>query len=877
MSKTVRDLRESFLKFFEERNHRRVRSSSLVPQNDPTLLFTNAGMVQFKDFFTGKEKPSFTRATTVQKCVRAGGKHNDLEIVGFTKRHHTFFEMLGNFSFGDYFKEEAIEFAWTYLTKVVGFPKEKLWVSVYKDDQEAADLWKKISGLSDNRIARMGEADNFWAMGDTGPCGPCTEIYYDRGESLGKNVTIYDGGERYLEVWNNVFMQFERFSDGRMIPLPKPSVDTGMGLERLASLVQGVDSNYDIDGMQKIVKAFCEITGAQYGKEEATSAALKVLTDHLRACSFLIADGVNPSNEGRGYVLRRILRRAIRYGKKLGAEKPFFHKAVNTLVSEMSAAYPELSTNEAAVTKMIQLEEEKFFETLEGGLKLLDSRLSKLASGGTLEGALAFQLYDTFGFPLDLTEVILRERGFQLDAQGFQVALEEQRERSRASWKGSGQKTVEEVYHQAASLAQGAEFTGYASVAEPARILALISGGKLVDQVHEGEDAEIILDRTPFYAESGGQVGDSGTIKLGEAFFEVLDCKKPIGSFHIHLGRVRHGSLKRGDAVEAAIDFVRRKRIRINHTMTHVLHATLQEVVGGHIKQAGSLVTDQYLRFDFSHYQALTREELLKIENICNQRIRENPAIQIKEEGLEEALASGAKAFFEDKYGDRVRVLRVGKFSTELCGGTHAESLAEAGLFKIVSESSIASGVRRITAVTAQKALDLVAEEQAMLEQIAETLKTPRKELLSKVEKLLKERSDLQKKISDRAQAPAKDLKSLIEAIDQVPVLVDIVQVENAKDLRPLAENYRNQVGRGVAIVGAEIEGKATVIVAVNAEIAALFQTQTLITKIGELLGGKGGGKPDFAQVGGPNIEALNLDNLKKAAREHIQGLKLTA
>jgi len=877
MSRSVKELRESFLKYFEDQSHKRVRSSLLVPQNDPSLLFTNAGMVQFKDYFTGKEAPAFKRAVTVQKCVRAGGKHNDLESVGFTKRHHTFFEMLGNFSFGDYFKAEAIEFAWTYLTKVTGFPKDKLWVSVFREDDEAAELWKKISGLPEERIVRMDEKDNFWAMGDTGPCGPCSEIYYDRGPEAGKNETIFDGGERYLEIWNNVFMQFERFADGKMIPLPKPSVDTGMGLERLASLIQEKPNNYEIDGMFSILSSFSEITKSPYGKSDPQDVALKVLTDHIRACSFLISDGVIPSNEGRGYVLRRILRRAIRYGKQLGMNSPFFHKGVKAVVTEMGGAYPELVQAEASVTKMIQIEEEKFFETLEGGLKLLESRVANLAKGGTLEGSVAFQLYDTFGFPLDLTEVILRERGLRLDAPGFQVALEEQRERSRASWKGSGQKTVEDIYRLVVSKLNTFIFTGYNSYVDQSKIIALISDGKLVDELTQGSDGEVILDRAPFYAESGGQVGDSGVIQLGEAVFDVADTKKPIGTFHSMLGRMTKGSLKVGSTIEAAVDLARRKRIRINHTMTHVMHATLQETLGAHIKQAGSLVNDQYLRFDFNHFQGLSTAEIQKIENICNQRIRENPSIQIKEEALEEALAGGAKAFFEDKYGDQVRVLRVGSFSTELCGGTHAESLAEAGLFKIVSEASVASGVRRIVAVTAQKALDLVLEEEATLQQLGEILKSPKKELLAKVEKLLKEKSELQKKMTERAQAPSKDFKSMLHEIENVAVFIEIVEVDQAKDLRPLVENYRNQIKKGVVIVGALIEEKATVIVAVTSDLAADFNTNFLILKLGEVLGGRGGGKPDFAQVGGPNLSAFNLESLKKLATEHIQSLRLTA
>lgn len=877
MSQTVNELRSQFLKYFELKGHRLVRSSPLIPHQDPTLLFINAGMNQFKDYFTGRETPRFATATSCQKCVRAGGKHNDLESVGKTKRHHTFFEMLGNFSFGEYFKEEAMALAWDFLTNQVGLDPKRLWISVFEEDDEALEIWTKKIKVPADRVVKMGEKDNFWAMGDTGPCGPCSEIYYDRGETFGKKgESIFDGGERFLEIWNLVFMQFERFEDGSQTPLPKPCVDTGMGLERLASVVQDADSNYDIDGMQSILQGFAKLTGVSYGKNQDTDTALKVLTDHIRACSFLISDGVQPSNEGRGYVLRRILRRAIRFGKNLGQEKPFFYKGVSFVVQEMGEAYPELSQNQVAVEKMIQLEEEKFYETLDSGLKLLEEEISQMKSK-TLDGAVAFKLYDTFGFPLDLTQMILEEKALALDEAGFDKALEEQRARSRKSWKGNRGDSDSDLFHSLSDKMTSFKFTGYESVKEEARILSLIKDGQAVEAVHEGDDVSVVLDHCPFYAESGGQVGDTGEIKSSTSRIEVLDTRKPIGSFHVMDAQVKSGIFKVGDKVSAEVDEMRRRQIRIHHTMTHVLHATLQEVLGDHIKQAGSLVQPDYLRFDFSHFKAVTSEELKKIEAICNQRIRENPSLRLNEESMEEAIKSGAKAFFEDKYGDQVRVLRIGGFSTELCGGIHAESLAEAGLFKITQESSVASGVRRIMAVTGQAAYEYVLDEEKLIDDLSAKLKTPKKEILQKVEKLVLERQELTKKLSQKATTSSKSLKDLTLEIEKISAVVDIVSVDSAKSLRPMADDYKNQIKSGVVVLGAVIDGKASVVVSVSKDLADFFDTRTLVGSYGDLLDGKGGGRPDFAQVGGSNTKALSRENLVSTLSKHIQTIKISA
>ncbi len=873
----TRELRESFLSYFESKGHKRDRSSPLIPQNDPTLLFTNAGMNQYKDLFTGKETRNYSRATTCQKCVRAGGKHNDLEAVGFTRRHHTFFEMLGNFSFGDYFKAEAIEFAWEFLTKRVGFSPKDMWVSVFETDDEAAKLWLKISGLPESRIVRMGEKDNFWAMGDTGPCGPCSEIYLDRGDAFGKkSETIFDGGERFLEIWNLVFMQYEKLPDGKMIPLPKPSVDTGMGLERLASLSQSTENNYLTDGLFSVLSGYSELLKKPYGKSNDDDVALRVLTDHIRAVSFLMADGVQPSNEGRGYVLRRILRRAIRYGKKLDCNEPFFYKGVKFLEKEMGAAYPELIQNSAAVTKMIQIEEEKFFETLDQGLKLLESRTKNFKSGAVLPGAVAFQLYDTFGFPVDLTEVILREQNFELDRAGFEKELEEQRNRSRSNWKGSGDQAIDDIYKKIAAEGIRSTFTGYSSLEERAKVLLLVKDAKKVEKVSAGDEVAIILDKCPFYAEGGGQVGDRGSLQIKNSLdIEILDTFKPVNHFHVLRGKVKSGSVSVGEYVDARVNKETRLRTRINHTITHVLHSTLQEVLGPHIKQAGSLVTPEYLRFDFSHFQAVTRDELVRIEGIINERIRKNSKVESSEQSLDDAIKSGAKAFFDEKYGERVRVISVADFSKELCGGTHAEALGEAGLFKITSESSVASGVRRIVAMTGEGAYQYILAEEKILSQLTDLLKSTDKDLPARVEKLIKERLELQKKLSEATLNVGKSADDLIQDVEGVKAILQIAKVDSAKDLRPLADHYKQKIKSGLVIVGAVIEDKATVLVSVTDDIAPQFGMNKLVEVLGSKLGGKGGGKPNFAQVGGPNSDQLSEAFLVDLARGHLKSLKL--
>lgn len=882
---TANQIRESFLKYFESKDHFRERPSPLIPQNDPTLLFTNAGMVQFKDAFTGLEKRSYVRATTCQKCVRAGGKHNDLESVGFTRRHHTFFEMLGNFSFGNYFKKEAIEFAWEYLTEFIKLPKERLWVSVFETDDEAAELWAAIAKLPKERIVRMGEKDNFWAMGDAGPCGPCSEIYYDRGEAFGKNETIFDGGERFLEIWNLVFMQFERHADGKMTPLPKPSVDTGMGLERLASVVQNVESNYLVDSMRTILDGFAKNIGKVYGQNEADDVALRVLTDHIRSVGFLIADGVQPSNEGRGYVLRRILRRAIRYGKKLGCSRPFFFEGVELVDQVMGDFYPEIRQGKSAIKKMIQMEEERFFETLELGLKLLESKIVGLRKGQALDGAIAFQLYDTFGFPLDLTEVILSEHGLRLDHEGFNKHLEDQRERSRASWKGSGQAAVSELYKTLALDGLKSSFVGYGALEVETQVIKIIKNHSEIctkvaaGDLREDDDLRIVIRENPFYAESGGQASDTGELlgsktKLKAA---VVDVSKPVSEFTTLKVKLLEGSLSLHDVVVARVNQEQRLKTRINHSITHVLHATLREVLGDHVKQAGSLVCADYLRFDFSHYRAVSRGELREIEALINRRIIKNDPVETHEQSLDEAIKGGAIAFFEEKYGDRVRVLSIGGFSKELCGGTHAERLGEAGLFKITSESSVAAGVRRIVAVTGEAAYRYALEQEDQLEKIASLLKVGEKDILGRVEKILKDQKDLEQKLKSRAAQPSTEVSKLVESIEGIEAVVRVVETDDAKDLRGLSDQYKQKIKRGVVVLGAKSNDRATVVISVSDEIAELFNTKALADLIANSLGGKGGGKPTFSQVGGPNVEALKTEQLRAHVIAHVKALQLTA
>ncbi|MDX1655796.1 MAG: alanine--tRNA ligase, partial [Candidatus Competibacteraceae bacterium] len=758
-------LRRQFLEFFHERGHEVVASSPLVPHNDPTLLFTNAGMVQFKDTFLGREQRPYNRATTSQRCVRAGGKHNDLENVGYTARHHTFFEMLGNFSFGDYFKRDAIHFAWEFLTGVLGLPREKLWVTVFKEDQEAADIWLNEIGADPRRFSRIGAKDNFWSMGDTGPCGPCTEIFYDHGPQVpgGPPGSPEEDGDRYIEIWNLVFMQYDRALDGTLTPLPKPSVDTGMGLERLAAVMQGVHSNYEIDLFQNLIKAAAEATGVQ----DLQANSLKVIADHIRSTAFLILDGVLPSNEGRGYVLRRIMRRAIRHGYKLGRSEPFFHRLVAPLVTEMGEAYPELKGSEAQVARVILQEEERFAETLENGMGLLEGDLEKL-SGRVIPGETVFRLYDTYGFPVDLTNDIARERGLTIDMEGFEHAMAAQRERARAASQFAGRE-------QAVPTVTGAtEFVGYEGLEDQVAIAALYREGQPVDSLNAGEAGAVVLERSPFYAESGGQVGDRGHLFTEAAEFQVEDTRKQ-GKAHVHFGRLERGQLRVGEMVHAQVDAAKRQATALNHSATHLLHAALRQVLGPHITQKGSLVEPERLRFDFSHPQPVTAEQLETIERLVNQQIRFNAAVETEIMDLQDAMQAGAMALFGEKYEDRVRVLRMGEFSTELCGGTHVNRLGDIGLFKIVAEAGVASGVRRIEAVTGDRALDHMGRVQQRLNRVASLVKADRDTVEERVQTLVERARRLEKELEQLkgrlASSQGGDLAARAVEVDGIQVL----------------------------------------------------------------------------------------------------------
>jgi alanyl-tRNA synthetase len=854
------ELRALFLDYFARQGHQVVPSSSLVPGNDPTLLFTNAGMVQFKDVFLGKDQRSYVRATSSQRCVRAGGKHNDLENVGYTARHHTFFEMLGNFSFGDYFKRDAIRFAWELVTgkEWLAIDKNRLMVTVYHTDDEAFDIWHKEMGLPKDRVVRIGDkpgggSDNFWQMGDTGPCGPCTEIFYDHGADIpgGPPGSPDADGDRWIEIWNLVFMQFDRDTSGKLNPLPKPSVDTGMGLERIAAVMQGVHSNYEIDLFQGLIQAAAKATGAA----DLTSSSLRVIADHIRACSFLIADGVLPSNEGRGYVLRRIIRRAIRHGYKLGQSQPFFYSLVAALEKEMGAAYPELKTQRTHVERVLKQEEERFAETLSQGMALLDTAVAEL-KGKEIPGETVFKLYDTYGFPVDLTADIARERGLTIDEAGYEAAMEAQRERARSASKFGVDLRA------SIKLDSKTQFTGYELQEESATIVALIRGSEQVQQLKSGDEGQVILDRTPFYAESGGQVGDSGELvvvsgKMAAAQFAVLDTQKLGGAF-AHIGRVTTGELSVGMRIEAHINRERRNAIRLNHSATHLLHAALRQVLGAHVTQKGSLVDSERLRFDFSHYSAVTPEELTKIEQLVNAQIRANAAAETKLMPHADAVASGAMALFGEKYDDVVRVLRIGDFSTELCGGTHVSRAGDIGLFKIVSEGGVAAGVRRIEAVTGQNALDWVAEQGQSLRAVAALVKGSADDALEKVQQLLDRNRKLEKDLaqlkSKLASGQGGDLAE--QAIDILGVKVVAAQIEgaDAASLREMADQLKAKL-KSAAIVLAVCDDsqKVSLIAAVTADQTSRIKAGELVNMVAQQVGGKGGGRPDMAQAGGTN------------------------
>ncbi|CAH8224392.1 alanine--tRNA ligase [Vibrio aestuarianus] len=839
------EVRRAFLSFFENKGHQIVDSSSLVPTNDPTLLFTNAGMNQFKDCFLGLEKRAYTRATTAQRCVRAGGKHNDLENVGFTARHHTFFEMLGNFSFGDYFKDDAIAYAWEFLTETLKLPAERLLVTVYETDDEAFDIWNKKVGVPAERIIRIGdkkggkayESDNFWQMGDTGPCGPCTEIFYDHGDHIwgGPPGSPEEDGDRFIEIWNNVFMQFNRHADGTMEPLPKPSVDTGMGIERISAIMQGVHSNYEIDVFQTLIKAAAEVTGY----EDLSNQSLRVVADHIRSCAFLIVDGVMPSNEGRGYVLRRIIRRAVRHGNKLGAQGAFFHKLVGPLAEVMGTAGEELKKQQALVEKVLRIEEENFGRTLERGMAILNDALDSL-DGKVLDGETAFKLYDTYGFPADLTNDVARERGLSIDEEGFEKAMDAQRQRAREA----GQFGTD--YNTLIKVDTHTDFCGYSSTKGESHVEAIFVEGTQVDSLSAGDKAIIVLAETPFYAESGGQCGDAGVIKTDSGLFKVEDTQK-LGSAIAHHGELVEGVLASGDSVEALVDEKRRAAISLNHSATHLLHAALRQVLGSHVAQKGSLVKAENLRFDFSHLEAVTSAELKEVERLVNAQIRRNHTIETNIMDIESAKEKGAMALFGEKYDDEVRVLSMGEFSTELCGGIHANSTGDIGLFKIVSEGGIAAGIRRIEAVTGEGALDLLDHQHAQYE-------AKMADMALKAKSLEKELQQMKDKLAAKESA---NLISNVKEIAGVKVLVAQLDGADNKALRGMVDELKNQLGSGIIMLGNVADDKVGLIAGVTKDLTAKVKAGELVNMVALQVGGKGGGRPDMAQAGGSDAKAL--------------------
>jgi alanyl-tRNA synthetase len=846
-------LRQSFLDFFASREHRVVPGSSLVPGNDPTLLFTNSGMVQFKDVFLGHEKRKYTRAASVQRCLRAGGKHNDLENVGYTARHHTFFEMLGNFSFGDYFKQDAIELAWEYLTGELGVPEKRLWVTVFEDDDEAADIWLKKIGVSKKRFGRLGAKDNFWAMGDTGPCGPCSEIFYDHGRKVpgGPPGSPDEHGDRYVEIWNLVFMQFDRAGDGELAELPKPSVDTGMGLERMAAVMQGVTSNYDIDLFRRLIAAAAEVTGA----DDLESSSLRVIADHIRACAFLIADGVLPGNEGRGYVLRRIIRRALRHGYDFGVSEPFFFRLVQPLQQEMGAAYPILIENSDHVEKVLHTEEERFDETLNQGMRILEDALDSL-SGKELSGDVVFKLYDTYGFPADLTADVARNRGIAIDQAGFDAAMLAQRERGRAAHKfGAAGLSL--------PVDTTTDFVGYDQLACSARIVAILKDGDSAQEIIADETGQIVLDHTPFYAESGGQVGDQGHISTADSRFRVDDTQKH-GNAHLHIGVCETGRFAVGDEVEAGVNAIDRARTVLNHSATHLLHAALRQVLGKHVMQKGSLVAPDRLRFDFSHYEAVTAGELARIERLVNEQVRQNRAAETKLMAYDDAIKHGAVALFDEKYGDEVRVLKIGDFSVELCGGTHVSRAGDIGLFKITSESGIAAGVRRIEAVTGDGALDWINASQAALDRVAALIKGSRDDVGDKVLQVVDRNRALEKELKTLrgklAGAAGADLAAAARDVKGVKVLS--VRLDDDTDpgtLRDTVDRMKDRLGTAVVVLGsATADGKVRLAAGVTADATDRIRAGDLIKEVAVQVGGKGGGRADFAQAGGTDPQQLD-------------------
>jgi len=863
---TSDEIRRAFLNYFGERGHRVVRSSSLVPQNDPTLLFTNAGMVQFKRVFLAEETRDYPRATTSQKCVRAGGKHNDLEIVGKTARHHTFFEMLGNFSFGDYFKKEAIEMGWDLLIRQWGLPEEKMWITIFLDDDESFHLWRRM-GVRGERIVRLGEKDNFWAMGETGPCGPCSEIVIDQGEEVGcgrPDCRVGCDCDRFLELWNLVFMQFNRDSEGQLRPLAKPCIDTGMGLERISAVLQGVKSNYETDLFKPLFKEIEALSQISYGQDDRTDTSLRVIADHSRAATFLINDGVLPSNEGRGYVLRRIMRRAMRHGKILGIEGPFLYRTSSKVVDLMKEAYPELRETEAFVSKVIQNEEERFSETLNSGLNILREELEGLQKEGKaiLSGEVAFRLYDTYGFPLDLTAEILQERGMSFDEEGFRVQMEEQKHKSKQSWQGMGEGKTKEVYRRLASEGVRAAFVGYDEIQSESKILKVIQGDEIVPFAKEGDEIEVVTEKTPFYGEAGGQVGDRGVIFHEEFSLEVGNTIKPMEELIIHQARVKRGTVKGGVSAVLRVDGERRKAIALNHTATHVLQAVLREVLGDHVHQAGSLVSPERLRFDFTHFAPMEKEELERVEALVNRKVRENLTLETKIMDVEEALQTGAMALFGEKYGEKVRVVMISDFSMELCGGTHSSRTGDIGLFKIASESGVAAGVRRIEALTGEGAYQFIKGEEKELWEIASSIKSVPGNLSSKIERLLERQRELERELSSfhdkLSSQELSNLLPLVREVKGVKVLSAKVDGKDIKRMREFVDQLKGKVGSGIILLGGHSQNKVSLLMGVTSDLTHRFNANEMIKKIAVHIGGTGGGRPDFAQAGGTDSKKLD-------------------
>ncbi len=867
MTMTASEIREQFLRFFEGHGHTIVPSSSLIPKDDPTLLFTNSGMVQFKNCFLGLEDRGYSRAASSQKSVRAGGKHNDLENVGYTARHHTFFEMLGNFSFGDYFKKESIAWGWEFLTVNMGLPKDKLWITIYKDDDEAFEIWNKQMGVPAERIVRMGMESNFWMMGETGPCGPCSEILYDQGPSVGcgrPECSVECDCDRHLEIWNHVFTQFDRDQDGNFQPLPKPNIDTGMGLERLAAIVQGVQSNYDTDLFTPIIAGIAGIAGRAYGANAEADVSMRVIADHGRAVTFLIGDGVLPSNEGRGYVLRRILRRAARHGKLLGIDRPFLPEVVSLVVTVMQEAYPDLIDKESYIRKVVVNEEQRFIDTLDTGLRILGEEVALLKKEGrqVIPGDVVFKLYDTFGFPVDLTADIVRKDGLTLDMEGFEAAMEAQREKARESWKGSGEQAVADSYKKLSVRGVTTEFIGYHGVTEAtARVTAILKKDAEVEELVAGENGEIFVDETPFYGEKGGQVGDTGVIAGDGYLFEVWDTQCPTDTLITHIGKMKEGKIRVGDTVQLRVDETSRRATEAHHSGTHVLNAALKKVLGDHIKQAGSSVTPERFRFDFTHFSRIEAEELDAIENIANEYIRRNAEVNTRVLPKEEAMKTGAAAVFDEKYSDNVRVVKMGDFSMELCGGTHVNRTGDIGALKVVGESAVAAGVRRIEAVTGGEAIKYFKAVEAELKKSAGLLRANPLEVTERIDRILKHQRDLEREIETlKGKLAARDSADLIgraREIKGVKVLATVVEAPDVKTLRDFGDKLRDRLQSGVVLLGSKVEGKAMLLCMVTKDLTGRYHAGNIIKAVAPVVGGSGGGRPDMAQAGGPQPENL--------------------